>query len=886
MSNGFKAGPMAQANTTKKQEEGFTVGPMGPASEYERTGRYPSATVRKEKKQTNTTKQVEYTTGTQIKQRRIADITSQMKQQVQEIDPRSEYRLSSGKIVTGKELRGIIVREGVQDIQKVGKDVKPGYYIEKSNNFFHTSPEQRYIISKTTPEVRERIIQSIDVGSPNPYGRSEYSKALEQGYSLLSDIEKEEYGYQFQPFKGEPVETWNLYPGGKKYVEQHKNEVVERYIKQKGGLEKVPYDIYKYASIGGIYSGKLPNDPQFLREAAWENIYYDEGKRRETYFNRLPAPAQWFSSGTHMVYSGASFPITLPQMAVKYVRGKGAYTEPFERIATGETFGPDIGNVLLRHEPGGPSGLISTGIQEGLYYVPKDMAVVGALGGHKTNAVERFMKHPVSGAFATGGEVLGLLVGGYGLSKAKQVTGAGLYRIGSPIKKSLVSQGIMKDLPLSRYSPTSIMRTGFWKAKQRLGIAEFVPEEKVWASDVLYGGKRFAEAKNVNEMVQRFYESQTKFPRGSSDNVFGIHATTMRFGKLARVKPGLSETTGLSVSAFGEGSPHFLRTTGYGTSKLFKPIRGISLFPKIKMPTGIVTRLKDIYRLPKNLRKPLQGETTKSFYGRVSKYLQRQESGPYATIAAKAEIGGPEIEAIIRYGSLGKGQWLKRASSRYFTTYKGKTVPLPEYVPLGKNIPQSGSVMFTGKQPSMLSYRVKKLISPYSYTVDQSLPLLRKGYIISSVGRQLSKKGSSVRLLSSKQVGSNLSSFGSYDKKLKPLSLKSDKIISMKSVKPVSVKSFTSHQSLLSKKITSTPIQKSSLSYKQSSMAKSFYSTKQKPSSSLLSNLFDEPMLKKKKTRKGKGNIDELYRFREKKVIDLFGNDLSKLFKNMGGIGF
>jgi len=292
MSNGFKAGPMAQANTTKKQEEGFTVGPMGPASEYERTGRYPSATVRKEKKQTNTTKQVEYTTGTQIKQRRIADITSQMKQQVQEIDPRSEYRLSSGKIVTGKELRGIIVREGVQDIQKVGKDVKPGYYIEKSNNFFHTSPEQRYIISKTTPEVRERIIQSIDVGSPNPYGRSEYSKALEQGYSLLSDIEKEEYGYQFQPFKGEPVETWNLYPGGKKYVEQHKNEVVERYIKQKGGLEKVPYDIYKYASIGGIYSGKLPNDPQFLREAAWENIYYDEGKRRETYFNRLPAPAQ------------------------------------------------------------------------------------------------------------------------------------------------------------------------------------------------------------------------------------------------------------------------------------------------------------------------------------------------------------------------------------------------------------------------------------------------------------------------------------------------------------------------------------------------------------------------------------------------------------------
>jgi len=589
-----------------------------------------------------------------------------------------------------------------------------------------------------------------------------------------------------------------------------------------------------------------------------------------------------------MVYSGASFPITLPQMAVKYVRGKGAYTEPFERIATGETFGPDIGNVLLRHEPGGPSGLISTGIQEGLYYVPKDMAVVGALGGHKTNAVERFMKHPVSGAFATGGEVLGLLVGGYGLSKAKQVTGAGLYRIGSPIKKSLVSQGIMKDLPLSRYSPTSIMRTGFWKAKQRLGIAEFVPEEKVWASDVLYGGKRFAEAPGQIRQLKIFEETRNMLDTG---DILGIHAASSKFGffKYTRMFTGLSESPGLSISAFGRGSPHFLRVSG-DTSRFISPIKGISLFPKIGKPIAPIFRLKEILRLPKPIRMTKPGDASATigkpykggyYYYRTGDYMLKQPRGAYAWLAPKVEVGGPEIEAIITAGT-----WAKRIRSRYFTTYKGKTVPLPEYVPLGKNIPQSGSVMFTGKQPSMLSYRVKKLISPYSYTVDQSLPLLRKGYIISSVGRQLSKKGSSVRLLSSKQVGSNLSSFGSYDKKLKPLSLKSDKIISMKSVKPVSVKSFTSQQSLLSKKITSTPIKKSSLSYKQSSMAKSFYSTKQKPSSSLLSNLFDEPMLKKKKTRKGKGNIDELYRFREKKVIDLFGNDLSKLFKNMGGIGF
>jgi len=173
--------------------------------------------------------------------------------------------------------------------------------------------------------------------------------------------------------------------------------------------------------------------------------------------------------------------------------------------------------------------------------------------------------------------------------------------------------------------------------------------------------KKFAEASGAGRQLSLFQKTRGFDP---SQDIVGIHASPHRFRYFTRMSKGTSETPGISVSAYGYGSPHFLKIKqpylGYGT-------KGVSLFPKIHLPTGPLFKLKEVFRLPKWLR----GKD----YATTSKYIRGQPKGPYAWIAPKSEMGGPEIEAIIRAGT-----WGRRTSSRFYTTYKGVVVPLPEDV--------------------------------------------------------------------------------------------------------------------------------------------------------------------------------------------------------------
>ena len=489
-------------------------------------------------------------------------------------------------------------------------------------------------------------------------------------------------------------------------------------------------------------------------------------------------------------------------MATKYFTGTGTATDVIGRIQKGHTYLPDVGKYLEKHQPGGPQGLIGTGISEGVAYAT----------GSESNAWERFTKNPLSGIAATGGEIVGALIGGYGWSKGKDLLKTGLYKVGSPVKSFFVSKNIMKDLPLSRYRPTNLLRTAYWKGRTKLGIAEYVPEENVWDPRVLYGFEKFAKADNVDDMVNYFNKTIN-----ASGEISGIHASPGRFKLFSRIGSGSSETPGLSVSAYGKGSPHFLGIgkTGYISSNY----SGVSLFPKLHLPTGVVFKIKNIFRLPKSLRNLKTGESTTQYYNRVGNYLKSQERGSYATIAAKAEIGGPEIEGIITSGT-----WAKRMGNYYWTTFKGQTIPLPEYGLLGSGLPE-GAINVAG---NTITSKIKEFVHPFSSTGSQTIPLIRPSYLISKIPSSFSSLQTPTYTPSS--IPSSvlkITPISSY----KPSSYNPSKIISFSSYKSSFSPSKSSFASSLSSGSSSSSLSPSS---SQSSI-------KSIPSSPLSSSLPSSP---------------------------------------------
>ena len=316
---------------------------------------------------------------------------------------------------------------------------------------------------------------------------------------------------------------------------------------------------------------------------------------------------------------------------------------------------------------------------------------------------------------------------------------------------------------LGKYSPVNFFRRVYWGGRKTSGSAIQFPENVVWNEDVLKGIKKFASAPGAGTQYDIFQGTRMF---SSSDNILSIHAAPHRFHRLTILKKGTSESPGLSVSAFGEGSPHFLKTGGYMSSQ---SDLSISLFPRFHAPTAPIISLDDIYRLPTGIRK--------SGYDVTSSYMLSQSPGRYGWIAPKSEIGGPEIESIIRSGT-----WMSRTGSRYFTTYKGMIVPLPEYSVLQSYVPDFVSKSSVGNISGFTvkaSQSVKGFIGFSSYGLkSRNIAIFNPSYIIgkgfsSSVSSGLSSSSKGFKNVSVPSypssfkssigsVGSIFSSKGSY----------------------------------------------------------------------------------------------------------------------------
>ena len=590
---------------------------------------------------------------------------------------------------------------------------------------------------------------SVDAGiSPiiRTTSRSIFPATAKRAFESLTSSEKETYGFLYTEWKDIPIHERKYHYGSSRYFKtltpSEKEKLVETYItsptfKKYSKTTEGKEEIFAVASsiserefvkeFGPLArrSTVVITPSAGKREIAWGHVF-----DKEPTLN-LSQGIRWRRSFAGAAFSAIVFPITLAQTGIKYATGEGDYTDIFGRIETGKL--PegmmDVGKQIEKHKVGElPSGLISTGIGEGF----------GLYTGKSPGLGERYLDDPVSGGFATAGEIMGLIAGGKlfhvgkttiykGISKAR--TGAMSYTgTNLPSYSSLA-------LKYGRYHPKELLRTGWWKLKEHYGLAGKLPEEQVWQYQTIgTHGKSFATAKSPSQMLRMFESTKTLDISGG--DILGIHTSSSRFHYLIRLSKGTSESSGLSVSAFGEGSPHFLQIgkspySSYATS-------GFSLLPKIKLPTAPIFHLKNIFRLPRNIRYSFSKSTS---------YLKKLKRGPYAHIAPKAEMGGPEIEAIITSGTIGR-----RISNYFYTTFEGRVVPLPQYKLYGDipKISTSVTSSISKKAGDFFSFSASS-----SYAAPPSIPVIRLGYIFSQIK---SSKTSSVTSMPS----FSLPSFPSY----------------------------------------------------------------------------------------------------------------------------
>ena len=518
-----------------------------------------------------------------------------------------------------------------------------------------------------------------------------FERQYKTAFETLPPKRKVEYGYRFADIS---LEELQYYPGGQEYLAEHKEELLERYISSKGGYKeyyKSPdIDILETArkAAGKTGTGSVMKEPWFIREHAWEVITKTPGERKKQYFDILPLPVRAYSAGFHATASATMFPVTLTQAGVKYIRGEGELTDPLGRIRTGKTFLPDISEKLYEVKPGGPSGLISVGISEG----------IGKLTGEESKEWETAKEYPVETGFATGGEILGLYLGGKAIHAGKVTITRGMQKVGIP------------SIPL-KYSPVQILRKGYWKGKTRLGLVKEVPPETVFKPSALPSGLSYVPGRTISDRIgsvmKAFEKTKVTTAKGKI-YYMGVHTTAKPWLKPLTILRKGRESPGVSFAPFGKAAPRFLRITGepiptYAT-------RGISLFPRIRLPTAPVLFFKKIKTIPSYLRQ--------AGYKISGKFIKK-EPGVY--IAPKLYKGGGEYE-VIAHG------FARRMGVKQFTTIEGVVVPFPKFRLIGeKGLTFAERV--TGKIPSGM----KRFVSPVSYTGKASIPIFSPSYLASKI---------------------------------------------------------------------------------------------------------------------------------------------------------
>jgi len=576
-------------------------------------------------------------------------------------------------------------------------------------------------------KIMDMLKQKTDSSIFNRMIDNSFNRAYTRAYESLTPQEKAQYGVKYTEWDKIPLGARQFYPGYNLAIsnaektlmvyEYEKSKEFQDYLntdkgkKQLQAVEKGNYD--KMLEEKNLVSAVSVYDTQGARYDIARARVTNLNNADETLYKNMGFRARALTSANEAMISAVSFPVTLPQAVIKHFN-------------SGKTlFLPDVGEQLNKTKVSPTQGIIGGTVGE-------------VISGGASDFDRTIREYPIETGFASFGEVVGIMVGGKLVNIGKVGTG----KVLNYSRNRLVAKGInvpsvsnyLSKYQLAQYKPTNLLRKAWWKGKEKLGLAKQLDEPIAWNNDVLFNDAKFSTLKGARNQLKKFESTQKLTIEGTvtdtPGDILAIHASPGRFKWLTKLGKGSSESPGLSVSAYGEGSPHFLQIDKYSGGGYASEI---SLLPRLKLPTAPVIRLKNVFRIPKKLI-PKEHSTVE--YSKSGNFILSQPKGKYGWIAPKTEMGSlagktNELEAIIRGGS-----FLKRSSNRYFTTYRGVVVPLPEYTILNRGMPSTFGVTTVEKTITKVSMKIpestKSFFSMSSSSGASSISVLNPSYLLSS----------------------------------------------------------------------------------------------------------------------------------------------------------
>jgi len=451
----------------------------------------------------------------------------------QSIDPSQRYRLESGEIVTGTELRrriGKDIYQGMIDVSKASSRVSPGSYVKTdSGEYYKIDKKTRFIIEQTDPKEQKEIMSSFGNKKLSPKNlfnlTTPTQDALQRGYEKLSSGEKESYGYMFTDWEKIPISEQPSHLGFetryKRMSPKEKQQFLDEYTKSPEFLSYIKTvegetrlglsEKSEFRGRDGYLGERIPTSSEkyFFTELDTKKGKRNvaeamiEGKSKDEFFESLHPSVQYERSFLESFTKTVAYPVTMPQIAVKYLTGEGDYFKstklPYtnywvpwfnvDRLQSGKTqILPDVAMELEKRSVNPTQGLIAGTISTLM---------------EDNSFIKSGMKYPSAFFFASMGELAGFYVAGKGTSAVKP------YAIKGLGYAKRVAEGYTKTkIPISyeafqfakiRYHPKTYLKRGVYRI-----IHKKRPTPEIFPPDVMEGASFSRLYGTVDDMIQVF----------------------------------------------------------------------------------------------------------------------------------------------------------------------------------------------------------------------------------------------------------------------------------------------------------------------------------------------------------------------------------------------
>jgi len=400
--------------------------------------------------------------------------------------------------------------------------------------------------------------------------------------------------------------------------------------------------------------------------------------------------------------SAMSWPVTLPETVIEYTTKKDIL--PFT-------------NFLQREYIGYGENAIGGGYVGGLTGEAIERIRRRNLNlGWQSEAMKVAASHPLEAIGATAGELFGLWMGGEAVHVGKVATIKGLGRTRQALQKTF-------DINLPGYTeimyhmPHRYIRR-WWVKRGTKSISDVMPIEFHSPETLTSGGLSFAKGETPLQRIRWTIEKtgETQQLKLSGKKYVLSASGSKRIGRTFMVKEKvLHELPAMSTTPYGYAPTRFYR---FGPPRL-EYSSSLTLFPRIKVPTGLVVRVKKIFQPPRGS------------YADVSTWAATQPKGSWGVIAPKMYMGGAEAEINIFGKTILKRflpdtsnvTWLQRLKGyQYYTE-----VPL-----VGGKLTEYAPVVFTEPVHVGFPSGVRQILPKTGYTIRQIFSTSPSSELVSS----------------------------------------------------------------------------------------------------------------------------------------------------------